>query len=129
MADYEYAIGPSVVGLQNLEDDLGIPPPHPAPFREWSKSYSAGDGLVHGDGFPSADWHWDYLSATHVAALHAYCAGKSATVYIRTLQADFTTWANYYGVVIWPTMPEEAEFRMGGASTNFVLKLRRLEIQ
>ena len=44
MADYQYAIGTAAGSLQNLEDDLEIPPPHPAPYREWASTYDAGDG-------------------------------------------------------------------------------------
>ena len=127
MADYEYGIGLAADALQNLEDDLSIPPPHPAPFREWSSAYTCGDGRVRGDGFPSADWHWDYLSAVHVAALRAYCTGKSASVYIKTLKADRTTYGTYLVVMIWPTLPDDAAFQMGRASTNFVLKFTHLE--
>lgn len=127
MSDYEYAIGDAADNLQNLEDDLSIPPPHPAPFREWAADYSCGDGRVRGDGWPSADWHWDYLSAAHVAALRAYCTGKSAAVYVKTLKADGTTYGTYSAIMTWPTLPDDAAFQMGRASTNFVLKFTHLE--
>ncbi len=128
MADYEYAIGLTAETLQNLEDDLGLPPPHPAVFQEWSTSYTAGDGSVYGDGWPSVEWHFDYLSAVHVAALRTFCTGKSAPVYIRTIQADGTTYGNYSAVMTWPTMPEDAAFQMGRAVTDFVLKMTHLEV-
>lgn len=127
MADYEYALGTDPGDLQNLEDDLLIPPPHPATFTEWAGSYEAGTGMVYGDGWPSAKWQWDYLSAANVAALRAFCTGKSAQVYIRTLKVDVTTYANYSAIVIWPTMPDEAEWRMGRASVNFALVFTHLE--
>lgn len=122
MGEYDYAIGTAADNLQNLEDDLGIPPPHPAPFREWAATYECGDGRVQGDGWPSVEWHWDYLSAVHAAALRTYCSGKSAFVYIKTLKADRTTYGTYYVVMIWPTLPDEAAFQMGRASSNFVLR-------
>ena len=127
MADYEYAIGTTADNLQNLEDDLSIPPPHPAPFREWATTYDCGNGRVRGDGFPSVEWHFDYLSAAHVAALRAYCTGKSANVYLKTLKADATSYGTYYGVMIWPALPDEAAFQMGRVSTNFVIRFTHLE--
>lgn len=127
MADYEYAIGTAVGNLQNLEDDLSLPPPHPAPFKEWALAYACGDGRVRGDGFPSAQWKFDYLSAAHIAALRAYCSGKSAAVYIKTVKADGTTYETYSAIMIWPTMPDEAAFEMGRVSTNFVLKFTHLQ--
>lgn len=127
MADYEYAIGSAADTLQNLEDDLGLPPPHPAPFREWAATYDCGDGTVQGDGFPSAEWRWDYLDKDHIATLRTYCTGKSATVYIKTLKANGQTYGTYSAVMIWPTMPDDAAFQMGRVSTNFVLKFTHLE--
>lgn len=124
MADYEYALGNAADALQNLEDDLDLPPPHPAPFREWATVYSCGDGAVQGDGFPSADWNWDYLDKDHVAALRAYCSGKSASVYITTLEADGESYGTYQAIMLWP---DEPGFQMGRASTSFVLKFTHLE--
>ena len=126
MPDYEYSIGSSAETLQNVED-LGLPPPHPAPFREWAVTYEAGDGRVHGDGWPSADWNWDYLGKDHIATLREYCSGKSAPIYIQTLNADGETYGIYYAIMVWPTMPDEATFGMGRASTNFVLKFTHLQ--
>lgn len=126
MADYEYAIGSAAEALQSVEDDLGLPPPHPAPFREWAVTYDCGDGKVRGDGFPSADWNWDYLDENHIAALRAYCTGKSADIYIKTVKADGETYGTYSAIMVWPTMPDEAAFQMGRASTNFVLKFTHL---
>lgn len=124
MSDYEYAIGLSVEGLQNLEDDLNIPPPYPAPFQEWASDYAAGDGRVYGDGWPSATWHFDYLSTAHVAALRTYCTGKSANVYIRTLQADHTSYGTYLAVMIWPS---RLDYRVGRASTDVELVFTHLQ--
>lgn len=127
MSDYEYAIGTTAENLQNLEDDLGIPPPHPAPFREWAVDYEAGDGQVYGDGPASAEWHWDYLGASHIAALRVYCTGKSSAVYIKTLKADLTTYGIYYVVMIWPSLPDDATYQMGRVSTNFVIRFTHLQ--
>lgn len=127
MADYDYEIGTTAANLQNLEDDLGIPPPYPAPFREWAAVYTCGDGKVRGDGFPSVEWRFDYLSAAHIAALRVYCTGKSASVYIKTLKADGTSYGTYSAILIWPTLPDDAALQMGRASTNFVLKFVHLE--
>lgn len=127
MSDYDYAIGTTALNLQELEDDLGVPPPHPAPMQEWALEYKAGDGRVYGDGFPSVTWKFDFLSAAHIAALRTYCTGKSANVYIVTLDADGTTYSTYSAVLTWPTMPKDATMVMGRASTNFALKFTHLE--
>jgi len=124
MSDYEYSIGTTVENLQNLEDDLGIPPPHPAPYTEWSAEYTGGDGRVHGDGWPSATWQWDYLSAAHIAALRTYCPGKSANITIRTLEPDLTSYGVYSCVVVWPS---GGEYEMGRVSTDFELLFTHLE--
>lgn len=124
MADYEYAIGTAADNLQNLEDDLGVPPPHPAPHIEWGAEYQAGDGLVYGDGWPSVVWHFDFLSATHLAALRTYCTGKSAQVYIKTLEPDLTTYGTYQAIMVWPT---GGEYRVGRAKTDFEIRFTHLE--
>lgn len=124
MADYEYAIGTSAANLQNLEDDLGIMPPHPAPFQEWALEYEAGDGRVHGDGWPSVTWHFDYLTAVHIAALRTYCPGKSANVYIRTLKPDHTTYGTYSVIMIWPS---RLDYRMGRGTSDVEMQFTHLE--
>jgi hypothetical protein len=124
MSDYEYSIGTAADDLQNLEDDLGLPPPHPTPHLEWATTYECGDGRVYGDGFPSVEWHWDYLSAANIASLRTYCSGKSATVYIKTLEPDYETYGTYSAIMVWP---DEPGFQMGRVSTNFVLKFTHLE--
>lgn len=127
MADYEYGIGTSPEALDNLEDDLGIPPPHPAPFKEWASVYDTGDGQTKGDGWPSCVWNWDYLDAAHLAILRAYCTGKSASIYIKTLKADLTTYGTYSAIMHWPTMPEDYNYRMGRAVLGFALQFTHLE--
>lgn len=124
MADYEYAIGTTVENLQNLEDDLGIMPPHPAPFQEWAAEYEAGDGRVHGDGWPSATWHFDYLTAAHIAALRTYCTGKSANVYIRTLKPDHTSYGTYSAIMRWPS---KLGYRMGRGTSDVELQFTHIE--
>jgi hypothetical protein len=127
MADYEYSIGTSPGALNNLEDDLGIPPPHPAPFREWAATYEAGDGRTHGDGWPSVVWTWTILLAPYIGILRTYCSGKSATVYIKTLKADLTTYGTYSAIMHWPTMPDDFTYRPGRAVLDFSLQFTHLE--
>lgn len=127
MADYQYSIGTAADNLQNLEDDLGILPPHPAPFTEWAVTYEAGDGMEHGDGFPSAVWNWDYLSAAHVATLRTYCPNRSAHVYIKTIKADMQTYGTYYCVMTWPAIPDDAEWRLGRVTLNFSIRFTHLQ--
>jgi hypothetical protein len=124
MADYQYAIGTAADNLQNLEDDLGIPPPHPAPHTEWATEYEAGDGRQYGDGWPSVTWRWAYLNATHLAALRTYCTGKSAHVYIKTLKPDLTTYGTYYCVMVWPDDPK---YRPGRVKLDFEIQFTHLE--
>lgn len=124
MAEYEYAIGTDPEDLENLEDDLGIPPPHPAPFKEWAVTYDAGDGRTHGDGWPSCIWNWSILLAAHLAELRVYCSGKSAHVYIKTLTGNLTTYGTYYAILHWP---EEMPYVPGRAVRNFSLRFTHLQ--
>lgn len=124
MAEYEYAIGTDPEDLENLEDDLGIPPPHPAPFKEWAVTYDAGDGRSHGDGWPSCTWTWSILMAAHLAALRAYCSGKSASLYIKTLKPDLVTYGTYSAILHWP---EETGYVPGRAVRDFSLRFTHLE--
>lgn len=122
MPDYDYSIGASPEALDNVED-LGLPPPHPAPYKEWAITYGAGDGRTHGDGWPSVPWHWDYLSAAHIATLREYCPGKSAGLYIKTLKADLTTYGIYSAIMHWP---EELPYRPGRAVLDFTIQFTHL---
>lgn len=127
MADYQYAIGTSADNLQNLEDDLEITPPHPAPYKEWATTYEAGDGKTHGDGWPSVIWNWDILLATYIGILRTYCTGKSASVYIKTLNADLVTYGTYSAIMHWPVMPDDFTYRPGRAVLNFSIQFTHLE--
>jgi len=124
MAEYDYAIGTAPGALQSLEDDLGIPPPHPAPFREWAATYEAGDGRTHGDGWPSCTWTWNILTAAHLAELRAFCMGKSAYIYIKTLKPTLTTYGTYAAILHWP---EEVPYVPGRAVRDFSLRFTHLQ--
>jgi len=124
MADYQYAIGEDPGEMLNLEDDLGVMPPHPAPFLEWATSYETGTGMMQGDGWPSCEWHFDFLDATMLATLRTYCPNKSAVVYITTLKADLTTYGTFQAVMIWP---DDRDYRMGRAVTDFTIQFTHLE--
>lgn len=85
-------------------------------FRRWTDTVDLGNAMVRALGRPIATWYWCYISNSTRAALQAYCTGKSARIYIRTVDdpgAGLTT--TYSGVMIWPdndNLYNQDEFRL-----------------
>jgi hypothetical protein len=100
MADiYSYEIGTtsSTVNLESLT--VPVNPPI-GDFKEWSRSYDRSDGMVAGDGFPSAIWRFDTLTIAQVAQLRTFCTGRSASIYINTRKPD-DAFGKYSCVMAW----------------------------
>ena len=79
---YQYEIGYILEFLQNVEWLVGVPPR--SDFHEYSKTWVAGDGREVGDGFPSTEWHFDYLTYDMLNALMGFIQGASGVVAIKT---------------------------------------------
>ena len=90
MSDYsvDYRIGTSAVNMIRLTE-LGIPLPDDWDYKPYSEEYRRPDGLVTGDGWPSAMWIWseDNIGQSQIDQFldfFALDADASVTVYIRT---------------------------------------------
>lgn len=101
MPVYSYEIGATST-TTNLES-LATPiyPPRSS-YIEWTREYDKANGMVGGDGYPMAIWHFDLLTQAQVTALRAYCSGKSSSVYIKT-RGPAGTFVKYSAVMIWPS--------------------------
>ena len=117
---YEYKIGTTLGGMVTLAS-LGVPAPQQV-FTPFSQYIRLGDGSSKGVGFPTCEWSFGFLSEADRDALKSYCAGASATVYIRTLDQDLD-WQNYEALLIWP---ENGEERRNGATIDIVLRFDRM---
>ncbi len=115
-----YKIGAAVETIATL-DTLSLRDPQPAPAF-YAEYVELGNGMTLGVGWLEAEWHWDFISTTDIAALRIYCTGVSDDVYITTPNNDgsFTTYA---AVMIWPQAPE---VRHGDYFTDFGIRFVQL---
>jgi hypothetical protein len=122
--EYDYEIGTTST-TTNVES-LAVPvnPPR-GTFNEWGKTYIRGDGTQVGHGFPRASWQFDYLTQAMIDQLRAFCAAKSAIIYIKTRRYD-GTFVKYNCIIHWP---EEQLAARGpkGYYQNIMIQFTRLE--
>jgi hypothetical protein len=121
---YDYQIGTtsSMTNVESLTVASGDPVPAPkSSFKPYADKLALGDGTARGVGFPSATWHWGYLTLAQRNALRVFCSGQSAAVYIRTRKDD-DTYANYTATLIWP----DEEEKEAGRRLDFTLQFIRL---
>ncbi len=99
----DFKIGTTLAGMTNLEA-LTAPISAPrTPFKPWATSVVAASGVSIGKGFPSCQWIFSQLTPAQRDQLRAFCTGKSATVYIRTMTNDSSdSYANYQAIMAWP---------------------------
>ena len=72
-------------------------------YYAWTASKHLANGLERSVGRPRALWLWKNIAATARTALKLYCPGKSARVYICTLNdPSLGTYAAYQAAMIWP---------------------------
>jgi hypothetical protein len=88
MPIFENEIGTTLEGMTNLES-LTTPIPNPKPFyRQFSEVVATLGGGNYGRGYAQVDWVWNVLTREQRDQLRTFCAGASATVYIRTRTND-----------------------------------------
>lgn len=116
----EFAIGTTQAGMVTLKS-LGIPDPLPG-YEPYSQDFDQADALVSGHGWALDVWRWGFLSLVQLASLRAYCPGRSAQVYIRTVK-DGKVAAEFRAVLIW----QKKENRVSGKVLDVVLQFRLLE--
>jgi len=110
MALSDFEIGLTAGTMTNIES-LATPLPVPrAPFKPYAKSVTAASGVSVGKGFPSCQWIFSRITPAQREQLRLFCAGDSATVYIRTMtnEADpgnsvaADAYREYQAVMHWP---------------------------
>lgn len=96
---YEFSLGPDVPGLATLGSLGVIWPAHEfLPASEEVIKPNGGSSLV---GWIQCTWHWGFITKAEIDILKTFCPGKSAPVYLRTLDDD-DDWVNYFGQMNWP---------------------------
>lgn len=120
MADYQYEINE-----QNVED-LGVAPPR-SEHHEYAVTYPTGDGREVGDGFPTCEWYFDFLTSAMMNTLLSYITGQSKVVSIKTRLNDGTYQAYATAVMHRPGVPSEA-VRVFGGWRNAKFRFTRLEV-
>jgi len=95
---FEISLTTSMTALSALTTPVPDPEQEFSPF---SGEKDLGDATQRGLGFPMAVWHWKFLTSAQYAQLRTFCAGKSASIYIKTPN-DANTFTKYTCVVIWP---------------------------
>ena len=121
---HDYEIGATLIGMANLAD-LTVPVPEPkSDFQEFSQYLELGDGTVRGAGWTTAEWRWTYLTRTQRDQLKTFCAGASATAYIKTRTNDTAdVYDIFSAVIVWPIGEEKSFSRR----MDFVIRFTNLE--
>jgi hypothetical protein len=91
-------------------------------FLPYAEMVQMASGASVGRGFPVAIWKWEGTMRSDLfAALRAICPGASADVYIRTLLADYSTYAYYTAKMQWPALDsyEQKATRRQGVIIRF----------
>jgi hypothetical protein len=107
MTILSFEIGTTYANRVNVETLTTLPDMGPASeFYDYSESLPTGDGGRVTRGKPYAIWKWAGHMPTDLfnALRTTYCPGGSASVYIRTLKADYATYAYYTAKMIWPEL-------------------------
>jgi hypothetical protein len=106
MAILSFEIGTTYANRVNVETLTTVANMGPASeFYAYSESIPTGDGARTTRGKPYAIWKWAGQMPTALFnALRVYCPAGSASVYIRTLQADYSTYAYYTATMVWPEL-------------------------
>lgn len=123
LQSYQIGTTSSTTNVESLTTPL--PPPR-STWNEYSQPVETADGGVRGAGWKVVTWTWDWITLVQRAQLRTFCAGKSATIYIRTktLTGSYPTYEYLTGKMIWPDGPEEMR---NGRILNFTLEFRALE--
>jgi len=125
MPQYSYGISASTSATTNVESLTTPLNPPRSTYNEWSRIYDRSDGSSAGDGYPSAVWHFDYLTQAQVTQLRTFCTGRSASVYITT-RINTGAFATYTAQMIWPgDLLQKRQF--GGRFASIDIQFRKLE--
>jgi hypothetical protein len=108
-----FEIGTTYAGRVNVETlSASVNMAPRSLYKPYAESVVMASGKSVGRGSPSAIWSWGYVPADMFAALRILCPGASASMYIRTLIADYATYAYYTCIMTWPAI-DSYEYRAG----------------
>lgn len=112
----DYYIGTSVGTLTDVTTLSGDAEAPVGDFRRWQATADLGNGLSRAMGRPIATWYWCWIPPLLRVALMTYCSGKSARVFIRTVNdPNVGTTEVYEAAMIWPDtdmLYNQDEFRI-----------------
>jgi hypothetical protein len=108
-------------------ESLATPLSPPAyTFQSYSQSLALGNGTARGGGWPVATWAWGFITqAQYNAFKAAYCSGKSAAVYVYTINST-GSYQEYTATLVWPD-ERDLEF-VNGRVLDVVLTFINLEV-
>lgn len=110
---FEYELGTTIDDITDLMA-LGLAAYPRGSYRPFSDAIRDANGVLHGVGFPVAEWHWDIMKPGESDILAEFLDGAlSAPVFIRTrlnrLATNEYTWATYSAVMNWPSGDEDVQ--------------------
>jgi hypothetical protein len=122
LQNYQIGTTSSTTNVESLTTPLK--PPR-STWNEYSQAVETADAGVRGAGWKVVTWTWDYITIAQRTQLRTFCAGKSATVYIRTkvLTGTYPAYEYLTGKMVWPDGPEEMR---NGRILNVTLEFRAL---
>ena len=124
MSNYNFEIGTEVYNLMNIEDDLGVFPPHQDGFVVARIDVEAADSLTYGHGWGEVNLLWGYVDTTMRTTLRVYVPNRSARLYIR-VRDDSQAWVYCDAVVGWPN--ENNKIPIAGIVPEFALNCKIIE--
>jgi len=107
-----YEIGTTLGTMATLASIGAINPE--SQFTDYPDSIKLADGTTRARGFPTASWHYGYLTPTQYNALRAFVTLASAEIFIATLNNN-REFVRYTGVMV---MPDTFVLRNTAGSDN-----------
>jgi hypothetical protein len=102
---HSFEIGTTYGGMVNIESLTTVPNMAVrSKFLPYQEAAQMGSGVVVARGSPAAIWEWGEIYTAQFNSLRTLCPGGSAAMYIRTLKDDYSTYAYYTGIMIWPPL-------------------------
>lgn len=132
MPTYLHALGSTLETL-TLLPALDIPIPTPkSTYAEYAQVEMAVSGVDVGQGEPSGEWRWTYLTRRQRYQLRQFCPGLSAVIYVTlmTNEADadgVPVYETFLGVVHWPAGDDRNSRQTFGFALTFT-HLERVEL-
>jgi len=116
-----------VGGLQYLEDLVDVIP-YPTPFSHWSKIYPVGNGQEYGDGYPTCEWRFKWMTMTDMAVFLGYIgAGNQSTQVSLSTKDDLDSFNDYSAYMHRPDYPRGGDRAPGKYWKNVTFRFTMLE--